>query len=1287
MLSPMRLGFFLILISACDGSGKKLPKVTAHQDADTPASTELTSPLPGSLPDRPNTPAPSQSPDLLPVPKPDPSAPLPLPPIDESVPARDRVLAATGRLCSDAEFGKTGLEVCWKSPVARSISRFDSITLNFSLQRGNGGLVEQLATEEVNRNFQMLDSKGQKIAGTLLWKDNRTLLFDPYQELLPAETYRVQILSEPGSAQRPISNQGRPLTPLDLELVTGAAFRMTHQVDGLDLSLAQGLQLNRAAHPQPRLESQMDDASSAQRVSLRHLGSKETWLACDGNCGATRFTVVLKDALAPQAGVNAYEWSITSQRGETYYRQLAFLWGELIEPQNTTLIHAALDANNGLPAFASLISDFAAGRFTMDYVDEAGEVFPKLDFNDIMAVKKAEYPRFFPTTCDGRAESRFVYLQNLGPFCNLPVEGQTPIFGGLVGKVNYKAVSDIYVTEMKIAETPGNVSARLVPEQDNLQVHMGVKNFYGRLKIIVRIDEAKYFGIPVPGATGYFVFDTTFNMDGPARESHAKTDINTKNGRISLQIRGIQGFDLRNSRNGAENSSTFFDTKDWNDNVVVTDPEQIDSDSGLWASIVNFIVNQAVREKVDSFKPQIVNGIARDIIQIVAPNSLSTIAHQLGEGLTLPLPYYLPEPIASYQARVSGQIFDGLSLQSTTDNRFVTAKVGVQIEGLPVEGLETPPAMHGDSGVLKLSQGPLPTPHGLGVSVPSGTLLALPVDALNQTIQDVWRKGMFNLSLNQKVIRTIERFAVFDPNQLKNGKEILLAEFIPKLMSSDLNRVQAIGTDGKPITIGREDVINLSIKPLLPPVIQLRPVDGSRDDRVLPQFELAFGDMLMEIKGQHEGRAYNLATIRMAMRSKSDLSFKNYSNPKNLKAFENVGALSLLIDRSAASLDFMVEVVEGPEANPFGFDTEKLRAAVNSMVDELFLPLVNDTLRELPLTGLKTCGLELDAGQLAFMPIPKAHAGSTLILKAPIKSYAYSGHCDLKPDMPENPEPLPDPAPEPSPTPTPAPGPGGNPGDADGDPLPYTLSMDFSQIPWPMGGIGTLPEVDDECRTQVFYDVSCATARVVYRMINGVIEKDERGRPIYDYTLIRLFTLVSKDQYQMRKGDRPSVEGQFFDFDRWPEYAQGFEENLIFHESIRMRPVKTQHGIFQRHYVDYESNSPKASGFIPIRNVTLHRVLQRPFAGADISTEFFADMSPDVPVPDGRQPLPKAVGLDYHVGNMHVIDCGKISWCNDSSQWLMIYDSKLRPEEKSIPEDVVPYLKAALNSIVAGMFP
>ncbi|WP_218110252.1 Ig-like domain-containing protein [Oligoflexus tunisiensis] len=1269
-------------MTACSGSGKKLPKVTAHTDTDG-VPTELTGPQPPTLPDRPIPPPPSQAPDQLPVPKPEPSAPDVLPPIDDSVPARDRVLAATGRLCSDTDFGKTGLEVCWKSGVARAISRFDSITLNFSLQRGSGGLVEQLAQDLVNRNFQMLDSKGQKIQGTLVWKDNRTLLFDPYQELLPDTTYQVQILSEPGSPDRPISNHGRPLTPFHLELMTGSAFRMTHRLDGIDLSLQQGLQLSRDLHPSPVLESQLEDADNAKRISLRRLGSRDAWQACDGTCGSTRLTASLKGTLAPEPGVNAYEWAITSQRGETYYRQLAFLWGDLTAARSSTPIHAALDANNGLPAFARLISDFAAGRFTMNYVDEGGQVFPRLDFNGIMAVKKGAYPSVLPGNCDGRAGTQFIYLQNLGPFCNLPVSGQTPILGGWVGKVNYKAVSDIYVTEMKIDKSAGNVSARLVPEQDNLAVHMGVKHFHGRLKIIIRIDEAKYLGISVPGATGYFIFDTAFRMEGPLREAHAKTDMNAKSGRISLRIRGIEHFDLRQPRNGEAQGSTYFDTKDWNDHVVVTDPEQMDPDSGLWASIVNHIVNQAVREKVESFKPQIVNGIARDIIQIVAPNSLSTIAHQLGEGLTLPMPYYLPEPIASYQAKIKGQILDGLGLESTADNRFITAKIAVNIEGIPLEGQEPAPPLKGDPGVLQLSQGPLPTPRELGLSVANGSLLSLPLDAMNQTMHDLWRKGMFNLSLNQQVIRTIERFAVFDPNQLKNGKEILLAEFIPKLMSSDLTRVQAMGPDGKPITIGREDIINLTIKPLLPPVIQLRP-DAS-EARALPRFELAFGDMLMEVKGQHEGRAYTLATIRMALRSKSTLSFKNYSNPKKLKAFEKVGALSLVMDRSAESLDFMVEVLEGPDANPFGFDTEKLRSAVNSMVDELFLPLVNDTLRELPLTGLKTCGLELDAGQLAFMPVPRPHAASTLVLKALIQPYAYSGHCDLKPDMPANPEPLPDPEPEPTPTPTP--GPGGQPGDADGEPLPYTLSMDFDPIPWQLGASGILPEVEDECRTQVFYDVSCASARVVYRMVNGVVEKDERGRPIYDYTLIRLFTLVSKDQYQLRKSDQPSVEGQFFDFNRWPEYAQGYEENLIFHESIRMRSVETQYGTFLRHYVDYETNSPKASGFIPIRNVTMHRLLERPFTGAEISTEFFVDLSAAVPVPEGRRPLTGAEGLDYHVGNMHVVDCGKLSWCNDSSQWLMIYDSKLRPEDKSIPEDVVPYLKAALNSIVAGMFP
>jgi hypothetical protein len=639
MFKMKQLSLLLVLIASCSGSGKKLPKVTAHQHTEAPPPMELSSPLPPALPTRPDTKEPSQAPDLLPVPKPRPVPPQTLPPIDESVPARDRVLAPTGRLCSDNEFGRTGLEVCWKSAVAGAMSRFESLTLNFSLQRGSAGLVEQLAQEQVNRNFQMLDSKGQRIPGTLIWKDNRTLIFDPYQELRPEERYRVQILSEPGSAERPISNQGRPLTPFSMELTTGAAFRMSHRVEGKTLSLTQGLQLNRATHPEPRLESQLDDADHASRISLRRLGSKDAWLACENNCGQIKLAVTLSGSLAPEPGINAYEWAITSQRGETYYRQLAFLWGDLTEARTHTMVHAALDADNGLPAFARLISDFAAGLFTMDYVDESGQVTPRLNFNGIMEVKKGVYPRSAPTGCDGAAPANFIYLQNLGPFCNLPVTGQTPLLGGLIGKVNYKAVSDIYVSEMKIAETAGNVRTRLVPAQESLAVHMAVKHFYGRLKIIVRIDEAKYLGVSVPGATGYFMFDTSFRMEGPLLESHAMTDMDAKNGRISLKIRGIEGFDLRQSRNGQENSSFYFDTKDWHDHVVVKDPEQLDPDSGLWASIVNFIVNQAVREKVDSFKPQIVNGIARDMIQIVAPNSLSTIAHQLGEGLTLPMPY------------------------------------------------------------------------------------------------------------------------------------------------------------------------------------------------------------------------------------------------------------------------------------------------------------------------------------------------------------------------------------------------------------------------------------------------------------------------------------------------------------------------------------------------------------------------------------------------------------------------------------------------------------------------
>ena len=149
-------------------------------------------------------------------------------------------------------------------------------------------------------------------------------------------------------------------------------------------------------------------------------------------------------------------------------------------------------------------------------------------------------------------------------------------------------------------------------------------------------------------------------------------------------------------------------------------------------------------------------------------------------------------------------------------------------------------------------------------------------------------------------------------------------------------------------------------------------------------------------------------------------------------------------------------------------------------------------------------------------------------------------------------------------------------------------------------------------------------------------------------TAIQLMALVSKADYELRRGDKPSVEQQFFDFERWPQYVTNFGDNVIFNESASMTDIETDRGTFLRHYADYATNSPKASGFIPIRNVTYNRILETAFAGAEISTEFFVNTSSFVEVPEGREPLYGADGIDFHVGNIHVIDCGNLDWCGDS---------------------------------------
>ena len=89
----------------------------------------------------------------------------------------------------------------------------------------------------------------------------------------------------------------------------------------------------------------------------------------------------------------------------------------------------------------------------------------------------------------------FSYIGELGPFCDIKVEGSS-----LAGTVRYKAVTDIYVTEMIVDGEEGNLDISFQSFEEFLDISAKVKKFRGKLKILIHISEAKSFGIRVPAA-------------------------------------------------------------------------------------------------------------------------------------------------------------------------------------------------------------------------------------------------------------------------------------------------------------------------------------------------------------------------------------------------------------------------------------------------------------------------------------------------------------------------------------------------------------------------------------------------------------------------------------------------------------------------------------------------------------------------------------------------------------------------------------------------------------------
>ncbi|MFW7378735.1 MAG: hypothetical protein ACOH5I_08010 [Oligoflexus sp.] len=1219
----------------------------------------------------PESPRPMPENSLGEAPSPDSEPALPVTddiPIDREEP----IAAVTSRLCRDADFGRHGLEACLLADETL-LSRFDRLELQFSLRASEGD--HQLKRSSIEENLFLRDSQERIIATRFNWRTLRSLIIEPEEPLAAGQNYRLELINERQTSNRPRSNKGELVQPFAIWLRTKSLFPVGFHINGQDLSIERSVVFDSHEDPDLKLSVELGDADLMSNLVLKKIGSQNSLELCQSDCPANLQISLHDIASKPHAGVNSYylEWTTPWQSIEQ--RHLSFIWGSLAtELDKPQVIQLAVDEKQSLKMIAELLQSFIAGNFPLALPEAGGKAY---HFNDLLQSNRYDFPEDRPNHCLQPDDVSFTYLGDLGPFCNIQIDGQTGVLGGLLGRVNYKATSDIYVTGMTLLEEPDNIQLALRAEDGHMGLDLGVRHFRGSLKIIIDIEDARLAGISAPGTKGIYIFETDFILAGPHRQASAHVDVSILEQRLAFRLNGLESFDFDRSLNGSRRTASYFNTSDWARNVIVEEPKQLNEDLGLWARIVNAIVNQAVAEKVVDLTPRVVNGIARDIIQVVAPKPLQSILNQIDQGLEIPLPFFLPQPYASMSAKVSGKLQAPIRLSKEVGKGgFLQSGFAAAINLNDHPDLSAPPMPEGPASFVLMGEKTRRVADPLSLyplmTAPEGALASVHIDFINQLLFQIWQKGALQIRIDEAFTRHIESFAVFDPERQSNGKEILLIEFIPKLLGRDFEKLRGLDEWNRPVNMQRGDQVSLDLELHLPPHLRILPF---RSQNEAPRFELAAGDIFITIRGHREDLTYTIAKIRMAVSSSSQLGFRSYSNPFDRPFFNDLGALSLQVYSDAANLDFVVEVLGDSRNNPFAIDHLRIERAVREMVDELFIPLMNDALREVPLPGLKTCGIELDAVRIRMHSFPSMELEQTLLIEAPLKSYPFQSLCKLAPDFipPEDYEPVPPVIDEPEPLPP------------TGD---YVFDMNTDRLPFTIGGDGQLPEVAKACRSAVFFELSCATAEVIYQKdANGQTRLDERGRKIYDFTTIQLYALVAKKKYVLHLGDKSSIEGQFFAFEQWSDYVRGAEDHIIIKESLSMPEIDIPFGRFQRHYVDYATNSPKASGFIPIRNVTLNRILDQAYPGAEVSTEFFVDTSSYVEVPEGRKPLRGAFGLDFHVGNIHVLDCAKIDWCQDKDFWLVMYDSKLRPEDTSIPEDVVPYLRTGLNAILSGMFP
>ena len=162
---------------------------------------------------------------------------------------------------------------------------------------------------------------------------------------------------------------------------------------------------------------------------------------------------------------------------------------------------------------------------------------------------------------------------------------------------------------------------------------------------------------------------------------------------------------------------------------------------------------------------------------------------------------------------------------------------------------------------------------------------------------------------------------------------------------------------------------------------------------------------------------------------------------------------------------------------------------------------------------------------------------------------------------------------------------------------------------------------------------------------------------------VRIFAKLSISDM----GSLDDVEGFFFDFSKWKDYAAGSENISILDSELRYVRVNGQER--KRHFVRYSAKAPW-----PIRNMNVVDLMEYKIASADYPATLKSYTFRQVPGFSDRE------GVKYNIGELHIVKT------SDLKSYLVTFVTDVVPSIDLLPKVAAPYIQRPMLDVFKGMF-